>query len=123
MRNSLLFYNFAYNRPQNRISLEQVCFLVEGVSFILNTFCKKCTKSFKNLFFKVPFSAEKCTNNLISAKSVQNLDKEINTHKYFIIHKFIFFIDRLLTEKVSSLSFFVLKILLNLKASCKAKNI
>lgn len=104
MRNSLLFNNFVYNRPHSFVS-SSTSFL-EGVSFILNTFCKKCTKSFKNLFFKVPFSAEKCTNNLISAKSVQNLD---NTHKYFIIHKFTF-LDRLLTEKVSSLSFFVLKI-------------
>ena len=122
MRNSLLFNNFAYNRPHSFVS-SSTSFL-EGVSFILNTFCKKCTKSFKNLFFKVPFPAEKCTNNLISAKNVQNLDKEINTHKYFIIHKFIFFIDRLLTEKVSSLSFFVLKILLKMKGKLKKlKNI
>ena len=73
MRNILLFnLNYADNRPQARISLEQVCFLLEGVSFILNTFCKKCTKSFKNLFFKVPFSAakscKKC-NYIISTKS------------------------------------------------------
>ena len=104
MRNSLLFNNFAYNRPRSFVS-SSTNFL-EGVSFILNTFCKKCTKSFKNLFFKVPFPAEKCTNSHSFAKSVQNSD---NTHKYFVIHKFIFFIDRLLTKKVSSLSFFLLK--------------
>ncbi|KLI53774.1 hypothetical protein, partial [Brachyspira hyodysenteriae] len=56
-------------------------------------------------FFIQLFPAEKCTKINLSAKSVQNLDKEINTHKYFIIHKSIFFIDRLLTEIVSSLSF------------------
>lgn len=50
------------------------------------------------------FPAEKCTKIKLFAKSVQNLDKEINTYKYFIIHKSIFFIDRLLTETVSSLS-------------------
>ena len=53
MRNSTLFYNFAYNRPQTRISLEQVCFLVEGVSFIFNQICKKCTKLGKNIIFYV----------------------------------------------------------------------
>lgn len=59
MRNSTLFYNFAYNRPQTRISLEQVCFLVEGVSFIFNQICKKCTKLVKNIIFSVLFPAAK----------------------------------------------------------------
>ena len=72
MRNILLFnLNYADNRPQARISLEQVCFLVEGVSFILNTFCKKCTKSFKNLFFKVPFSAAKRTKKCKSKNNTK----------------------------------------------------
>ena len=62
MRNSTLFYNFAYNRPQTRISLEQVCFLVEGVSFIFNQICKKCTKLRKNIIFLVLFSAAKSAN-------------------------------------------------------------
>ena len=101
MRNSTLFYNFVYNRPQTRISLEQVCFLVEGVSFI----CKKCTKLGKNIALLVHFSAEKCTKINLYAKSVLKSYRKINTYKYFIIHKSIFFIDRLLTETVSSLSF------------------
>ena len=58
MRNSTLLFNYANNRPHNSISLEQVCFL-EGVSFIFNQICKKCTKSIKNLSFKVHFSAAK----------------------------------------------------------------
>ena len=72
MRNSTLFYNFAYNRPQTRISLEQVCFLVEGVSFIFNQICKKCTKLGKNIIFLVLFSATKSCKKCkykISAKS------------------------------------------------------
>ena len=105
MRNSTLFYYFAYNRPQTRISLEQVCFLVEGVSFIFNQICKKCTKLGKNIIFLVLFSAEKCTKIKLFAKSVLKSYRKINTYKYFIIHKPIFFIDRLLTETVSSLSF------------------
>lgn len=105
MRNSTLFYNFAYNRPQTRISLEQVCFLVEGVSFIFNQICKKCTKIGKNIIFLVLFPAEKCTKIKLFAKSVLKSYRKINTYKYFIIHKSIFFIDRLLTETVSSLSF------------------
>ena len=105
MRNSTIFYNFAYNRPQTRISLEQVCFLVEGVSFIFNQICKKCTKLEKNIGLLVLFPAEKCTKIKLFAKNVLKSYRKINTHKYFIIHKSIFFIDRLLTETVSSLSF------------------
>ena len=104
MRNSTLLFNYANNRPHNSISLEQVCFL-EGVSFIFNQICKKCTKLGKNIALFIHLSAEKCTKINLSAKSVQILYKEVNTHKYFIIHKPIFFMDRLLTETVSGLSF------------------
>ena len=98
MRNSTLFYNFDYNRPQTRISLEQVCFLVkEGVSFIFNQICKKCTKLVKNIIFLVLFPAEKCTKIKLFAKSALKSDKKINTHKYFIIHNLPF--DRLLIFK------------------------
>lgn len=106
MRNStLLFNNFAYNRLQLRKALEQLYFLAEGVSFIFNQICKKCTKLGKNIIFLVLFSAEKCTKIQFFAKSVLKSYRKINTYKYFIIHKSIFFIDRLLTEIVSSLSF------------------
>ena len=104
MRNSTLLFNYANNRPHNSISLEQVCFL-EGVSFIFNQICKKCTKLGKNIALLVHFSAEKCTKINLYAKSVLKSYRKINTYKYFIIHKSIFFIDRLLTETVSSLSF------------------
>lgn len=73
MRNSLLFYNFAYNRPQTCISLEQVCFLVEGVSFIFNQICKKCTKLEKNIALFVHLSA---------AKSCKKCKYKINTKSY-----------------------------------------
>ena len=89
MRNYLLL-NYASNSPHNSISLEQVCFL-EGVSYIFNQIRKKCTKLEKNIRLFVLFSAEKCTNNDIYAKSVLKLCKKINTNKYYIIHKFIFF--------------------------------
>lgn len=107
MRNStLLFNNFAYNRLQLCKALEQLYFLAEGVSFIFNqTFCKKCAKLGKNIDLLVHFSAEKCTKIKLFAKSVLKSYRKINTYKYFIIHKSIFFIDRLLTETVSSLSF------------------
>ena len=61
MRNFTIFYNFAYNRPQICISLEQVYFLIEGVSFIFNQICKKCTKLGKNIIFLVLFPAAKRT--------------------------------------------------------------
>lgn len=93
MSNSLLF-NYVSNRPHNSISLEQVCSLVEGVSYIFN---KKCTKLEKNLELLVLFPAEKCTKIKLFAKSVQKSDKKINTHKYFIIHNLPF--DRLLIFK------------------------
>ena len=96
MSNSLLF-NYVSNRPQTRISLEQVCSLVEGVSYIFNQICKKCTKLEKKLELLVLFPAEKCTNSNLFAKSVLKSDKEINTHKYFIIHNLPF--DRLLIFK------------------------
>lgn len=105
MRNSTLFYNFAYNRLQLCKALEQLYFLAEGVSFIFNQICKKCTKLGKNIALLVHFSAEKCTKINLYAKSVLKSYRKINTYKYFIIHKSIFFIDRLLTETVSSLSF------------------
>ena len=58
MRNSTLLFNYANNRPHNSISLEQVCFL-EGVSFIFNQICKKCTKLGKNITLFVHLSAAK----------------------------------------------------------------
>ena len=106
MSNSLLF-NYVSNRPHNSISLEQVCSLTEGVSYIFNQICKKCTKLEKKLELLVLFPAEKCTKIQFFAKSVLKSYRKINTYKYFIIHKSIFFIDRLLTEIVSSLSFFI----------------
>ena len=96
MSNSLLF-NYVSNRPHNSISLEQVCSLVEGVSYIFNQICKKCTKLEKKLELLVLFPAEKCTNSNLFAKSVLKSDKKINTHKYFIIHNLPF--DRLLIFK------------------------
>ena len=96
MSNSLLF-NYVSNRPHNSISLEQVCSLSEGVSYIFNQICKKCTKLEKKLELLVLFPAEKCTKIKLFAKSVLKSDKEINTHKYFIIHNLPF--DRLLIFK------------------------
>lgn len=93
------------NRPHSFVS-SSTSFL-EGVSFISNQICKKCTKLGKNIKFLLLFPPKKCTKINIFAKSVQKLDKKVNIHKYFIIHKSIFFIDRLLTETVSSLSFFI----------------
>ena len=107
LRNSLYINYIAYNRPHSYVS-SSTSFL-EGVSYIFNQIRKKCTKLEKNIRLFVLFPAEKCTNNDISAKSVLKLCKQINTNKYHIIHKFIFFIDRLLTEKVSSLSFLLFK--------------
>ena len=92
MSNSLLF-NYDSNRPHNSISLEQVCSLVEGVSY-----CKKCTKLEKKLELLVLFPAEKCTKIKLFAKSALKSDKKINTHKYFIIHNLPF--GRLLILKI-----------------------
>lgn len=103
LRNSLFINYVACNRPHSLVS-SNTSFL-EGVSFIFNQICKKCTKLGKNIIFLVLFPAEKCTKIKLFAKSVLKSYRKINTYKYFIIHKPIFFIDRLLTETVSSLSF------------------
>lgn len=106
LRNSFINY-IAYNRPHSHVS-SSTSFL-EGVSYIFNQIRKKCTKLEKNISLFVHLSAEKCTNIKTFEKSVQYLNKEINTLKYFIIHKFLFFIDRLLTKQVNDLSFLLFK--------------
>lgn len=95
MSNFFTLFNYASNRPHNSISLEQVCSLVEGVSYF--QICKKSTKLGKNIDLLVHFPAEKCTKIKLFAKSVLKSDKKINTHKYFIIHNLPF--DRLLIFK------------------------
>ena len=88
LRNSLFINYVACNRPHSLVS-SSTSFL-EGVSFIFNQICKKCTKLEKKLELLVLFPAEKCTKIKLFAKSVLKSDKEINTHKYFIIHNLPF---------------------------------
>ena len=59
MSNFFTLFNYASNRPHNSISLEQVCSLVEGVSYF--QICKKSTKLGKNIDLLVHFPAAKRT--------------------------------------------------------------